>query len=105
MTDDPGFTIHPANLTSGQFKSGSSVTDIFRTISTGLNGTPMPSFKDAFPDADRWALSYYILSLSAFTDPITGEPLTMITAADREALDNPKLQTPGPEQAYGLLPP
>jgi cytochrome c oxidase cbb3-type subunit 2 len=64
----------------------------------------MPSYRDAFPDADRWALSYYILSLSAFTDPINGEPLT-ISAADREALDNPKLQTPGPEQAYGLLPP
>ena len=62
----------------------------------------MPSYRDAFPDADRWALSYYILS--AFTDPINGEPLT-ISAADREALDNPKLQTPGPEQAYGLLPP
>jgi cytochrome c oxidase cbb3-type subunit 2 len=103
LTDDPGFAIQPANLTSGQFKSGPSVTDIFRTISTGLNGTPMPSFRDSFPDADRWALSYYILSLSAFTDPITGEPLRMISAADREALDNPKLQTPGPEQAYGLL--
>jgi cytochrome c oxidase cbb3-type subunit 2 len=105
LTDDPGFAIRPANLTSGQFKSGPSVTDIFRTISTGLNGTPMPSYRDSFPDADRWALSYYILSLSAFTDPITGEPLTMISAADREALDNPKLQTPGPEQAYGLLSP
>jgi cytochrome c oxidase cbb3-type subunit I/II len=105
LTDDPGFAIQPANLTSGQFKSGPSVTDIFRTISTGLNGTPMPSFRDSFPDADRWALSYYILSLSAFTDPITGDPLTMISAADREALDNPKLQTPGPEHAYGLLSP
>jgi cytochrome c oxidase cbb3-type subunit I/II len=49
-------------------------------------------------------LAYYILSLSAFTDPLRGEPLT-ISAADRAALDNPKLQTPGPEQAYGLLQP
>jgi cytochrome c oxidase cbb3-type subunit I/II len=104
LTDDPGFAIRPANLRSGQFKSGSSVTDIFRTISTGLNGTPMPSFRDSFPDADRWALSYYILTLSAFTDPLTGEALK-ISAADRAALDDPKLQTPGPEQAYGLLQP
>ena len=80
------------------------MTDIFRTVSTGLNGTPMPSYRDAFPDADRWALSYYILSLSAFTDPLTGEPLK-ISAADRAALDDPKLATPGPEQAYGLLQP
>jgi len=104
LTDDPGFPIPPANLTSGQFKSGSAVTDIYRTISTGLNGTPMPSFRDAFPDADRWALSYYILALSAFTDPLTGEPLR-ISAADRKALDNPKLEALSPEQAYGLLQP
>jgi cytochrome c oxidase cbb3-type subunit I/II len=104
LTDDPGFPIRPANLRAGQFKSGSSVTDIFRTISRGLSGTPMPSYGDAFPDADRWALAYYILSLSAFTDPLRGEPLT-ISAADRAALDNPKLQAPSPEQAYGLLQP
>jgi cytochrome c oxidase cbb3-type subunit 2 len=64
----------------------------------------MPSFRDSFPDADRWALSYYILTLSAFTDPLTGQPLT-IAAADRTALDNPKLEAPAPEQAYGLLQP
>jgi cytochrome c oxidase cbb3-type subunit I/II len=104
LKDDAGFPMHPANLTSGQFKSGASVTDIYRTISTGLSGTPMPSFHDAFPDADRWALAYYILSLSAFTDPLTGEPLN-ISTAEREALDNPSLETPGPEQAYGLLQP
>jgi cytochrome c oxidase cbb3-type subunit 2 len=104
LKDDSGFTMHPANLTSGQFKSGPSVTDIYRTISTGLSGTPMPSFHDSFPDADRWALAYYILSLSAFTDPLSGEPLK-IPAADRQALDNPKLEAPTPEQAYGLLPP
>jgi hypothetical protein len=28
-----------------------------------------------------------------------------ISAADRGALDNPKLETPGPEQAYGLIQP
>jgi cytochrome c oxidase cbb3-type subunit I/II len=104
LKDDFGFPIRPANLTSGQFKSGSSVTDIFRTISTGLSGTPMPSFLQAFQDADRWALAYYILSLSAFTDPLTTAPLP-ISAADRAALNNPKLETPTPEQAYGLLQP
>jgi cytochrome c oxidase cbb3-type subunit I/II len=104
LNDDFNFPIRPADLTGGQFKSGSSVTDIFRTVSTGFSGTPMPSYHDAFPDADRWALAYYILTLSAFTDPLTGEPLK-ISAADRGALDNPKLETPGPEQAYGLIQP
>jgi len=61
----------------------------------------MPSFRDSFPESDRWALAYYILSLSAFTDPLTGTPLP-IGAADRAALDDPKLVTAGPERAYPL---
>jgi cytochrome c oxidase cbb3-type subunit I/II len=100
LKDDFGFPIRPANLTSGQFKSGPAVEDIFRTISTGLSGTPMPSYRDSLPEADRWALAYYILSLSAFTDPLTGEPLA-ISSADRAALDDPKLEAPTPEDAYG----
>ena len=47
LKDDLGFAIVPADLTSGQFKSGPAVEDIFRTMTTGLSGTPMPSYRDA----------------------------------------------------------
>ncbi len=104
LKDDWGFPIRPANLTSGRFKSGPGVADIFRTITTGLSGSPMPSFRDAFPEADRWALASYILSLSAFTDPLTAEALP-ISAADRAALDDPRLHAASPDQAYRLLQP
>jgi cytochrome c oxidase cbb3-type subunit I/II len=99
LKDDFGFPVRPADLTSGQFKSGPAVQDIFRTISTGFSGTPMPSFRDSVPEADRWALAYYILSLSAFKDPLTGEALK-ISSADRTALDNPKLEANTPDDAY-----
>jgi cytochrome c oxidase cbb3-type subunit I/II len=99
LKDDFGFPVRPANLTGGQFKSGPAVEDIFRTISTGLSGTPMPSYRDSLSEADRWALAYYILSLSAFTDPLTGEPLP-ISSADRTALNNPKLEASSPDDAY-----
>ena len=99
LKDDLGFPMRPANLTSGQFKSGSAVQDIFRTISTGLSGTPMPSFRDSLPEADRWALAYYILSLSAYKDPLTGKPLN-ISAAAKKALDDPKLEASTPDRAY-----
>jgi cytochrome c oxidase cbb3-type subunit I/II len=99
LKDDFGFPVRPANLTSGQFKSGPAVEDIFRTMSTGLSGTPMPSYRDSVSEADRWALAYYILSLSAFTDPLTGEPLS-IPSADRTALDDPKLDASSPDDAY-----
>ena len=99
LKDDFGFPIRPADLTSGQFKSGPAVQDIFRTMSTGFSGTPMPTYRDSLPEPDRWALAYYILSLSAFTDPLTGEPLP-ISSAVRTALDDPKLTADTPEDAY-----
>ncbi|THF56251.1 cbb3-type cytochrome c oxidase subunit II [Pseudothauera rhizosphaerae] len=101
LTDDFGFPIPPANLTTGQFKSGPDVKDIFRTITTGLSGTPMPSFGDTVGEAERWALAYYVLSLSAFKDPLTGQPL-QISAADRAALNDPGLQAAESRLAYRL---
>ena len=99
LKDDLGFTMVPADLTSGQFKSGPAVEDIFRTVTTGLSGTPMPSYRDAFPDEDRWALAYYVLALSAYKDPLTGQPLK-IADTDRAALDDLNLKADTPENAY-----
>jgi cytochrome c oxidase cbb3-type subunit 2 len=99
LKDDEEFTIVPADLTSGQFKSGPAVEDIYRTITTGLSGTPMPSYRDSFPDEDRWALAYYILALSAFKDPLTGQPLT-IADKDRAALNDLNLKAEAPDKAY-----
>jgi cytochrome c oxidase cbb3-type subunit 2 len=104
LKDDWKFPIQPADLTSGQFKSGPTVSDIFRTISLGLSGSPMPSFQDSFSESDRWALSHYVLSLSAFTDPLTAAALP-VAEADRAAINDPALQTPGPEKAYKLTEP
>lgn len=99
LKDDLGYAIRPADLTTGQFKSGAGVEDIFRTMTTGLAGTPMPSYEQSLPESDRWALSYYVLSLSAFKDPLTGAPLP-INTRDREALNDPALQAPTSAKAY-----
>ena len=99
LETDWGFTIQPADLTTGQFKSGPGVDDIYRTMSTGLMGTPMPSYQDSLSERDRWALSYYVLSLSAYKDPLTTEPLG-ISQADKTALNDPGLSTGSSDQAY-----
>ena len=99
LKDDFGFPVRPADLTSGQFKSGPAVQDIFRTMSTGLSGTPMPSYRDSLSEQDRWALAYYVLALSAFKDPLTGNPL-QISDVDRKALNDPKVATGSPEDPY-----
>jgi cytochrome c oxidase cbb3-type subunit 2 len=66
LEDDFGNRIPPADFTRGIFKSGPRPEDILRTFMTGLSGTPMPSFEYSFtsPD-DGWALTYFVLSLSA----------------------------------------
>jgi len=68
-------------------------------MTTGLTGTPMPSYRDSLSEEDRWALSYYVLALSAYKDPLTGEPLP-IAPADRTALNDPKLEADVPEKAF-----
>ena len=70
LVDDLGQPIRAANLAqSWTFRGGSSREDIFRTMSTGLNGTPMPSFADALPPEQRWAITDFITSLSGSDGP------------------------------------
>lgn len=56
--------IHPADLTKRwTFIGGTSREDIYRTFTTGLDGSPMPSYTIE-PVEDRWALVDYVHSLS-----------------------------------------
>jgi mono/diheme cytochrome c family protein len=65
LKDDWDHPIRPADLTqSWTFRGGSSREDIFRTMTTGLNGTPMPSFVDSLKPEQRWAITDFIVSLS-----------------------------------------
>ena len=96
LQDDLKFPIRPADFTKGQFKGGGDVRDIYRTMTTGLDGTPMPSFADAMTDEERWAISYYVLSFSAFNDPLTGAPL------DLDAAARARLNAPGAHDSARL---
>ena len=70
LKDDWGQMIRPADLTQRwTFRGGPSREDIFRTMTTGLNGTPMPSFQEALPVDQRWAIIDYIVSLSGSESP------------------------------------
>jgi len=70
LMDDWGHPIRPADLAqSWTLRGGSTREDIFRTMSTGLNGTPMPSFVDALQPEQRWAIADFIESLSGSNGP------------------------------------
>ena len=51
--------------------------NIVRTVSTGLNGTPMPNFKDQITVEDRWKLAAFVNSLCPRKkiDRLTSKPI------------------------------
>ncbi len=59
LKDDWGAKIRPWNLTRSQYKSGNDAQSLFRTFTTGLNGTPMPAY----------ALDGFLIGGDANVDP------------------------------------
>ena len=74
LVDDFRNQILPTNLTNpSDFKFARSVVDVFRIFSTGLNGTPMPSFAQSLSDTDRWHLANYVWALQNTDQYIEGD--------------------------------
>jgi mono/diheme cytochrome c family protein len=70
LVDELNHPIRAADLSQPwTFRGGSSREDIFRTMSTGFNGTPMPSFADSLSVEQRWAITDFIVSLSPSSEP------------------------------------
>jgi mono/diheme cytochrome c family protein len=69
LKDESGNPIVPTDLTLKPFKSAPGPENLYRTISTGLNGTPMPSYADVLTPKERWALVFYILSIATQERP------------------------------------
>ena len=65
LRDETGLPIRPADLRfPSRFENGGEPADVYRTLVTGLDGTPMPSYADAFEDrAALWDLVAYVRSL------------------------------------------
>ncbi len=63
LKDDLGAPAIPADLRQPHLRSGDDPGDIFRVLMTGLNGTPMVSFADAFTEDQKWDLVAYVLTL------------------------------------------
>lgn len=63
LKDQWSYPIRPADLTKRwTFRNGKTRKDIFRTFTTGLDGSPMPSY--SIKPENQWALVDYVYSLS-----------------------------------------
>jgi cytochrome c oxidase cbb3-type subunit I/II len=58
----------------------------------------MPSFADSMTEPERWAISYYVLSLSAWMDPLTGKPLE-VSPQTRARLNGREIEADHPRLA------
>ena len=63
LKDSWGYPIQPTDL-ARPLKGGSTPEAIYRTVVTGLDGTPMPSYEGALSADELWALSFYVASLN-----------------------------------------
>jgi len=67
LRDDQKRRIWTPDLTRGLFKGGDAPSDIYTRITTGLDGSPMPAYANKATPDELWALTHYVLSLSAET--------------------------------------
>jgi mono/diheme cytochrome c family protein len=53
-------SIKPSDLARRPLKSGETTLDLVRTLLTGLDGTPMPSYHQVLEDDEIWDLAYWL---------------------------------------------
>ena len=63
--DGKKMVILPPDFLFNEVRSGDEVKDLYRIISSGIPGTAMPTWYDALPAPDVWAMAYYVQSLVA----------------------------------------
>lgn len=93
LKDVWGHPAYPMNLTRSQYRSGADAANIYRTIHTGINGTPMSSFGGAFTYGSDRAISeeallasYSKAEVQALKDYLAAQPTAeAVRALDDEA--------------------
>lgn len=63
LMDAGGFPERPRNFRRGVYEGGSAPEELYRTLTFGIEGTPMPPFGSFFKDGELYDLISYLLSL------------------------------------------
>jgi mono/diheme cytochrome c family protein len=63
LQKDPGRRVRVRDLGRGEFLRGTSARDIYVTLRTGMDGTPMGSYAEGLTPRETWALAAYVRSL------------------------------------------
>ncbi len=84
LSDDWGNHIKAVDISMPwTFRGGPTPEDMFRTFTTGVNGTPMPSYEEVLAVEDRWDLVSYMVSLGEGQTPNYAD-MAVVTPVDDE---------------------
>ncbi len=89
----------------GGFSFGNTPEAVYRTISSGIGGTPMPGFAQVLDEAARRALASFVIALGPEQVPEAGLT-SILTVGDRPVVVRGQfapLMEGGPEFTRGLL--
>jgi mono/diheme cytochrome c family protein len=64
LVDGHPYLLLPIDFLFQPIKAGDTTEALYRTITAGINGAAMPSFKGLMKDDDLWALTHYVKSLA-----------------------------------------
>lgn len=89
LRDDWGYTIRAADLTRPwTFRGGGTREDIYRTLSTGFNGTPMASFDASLSEEQRWLIADWMVAQAGEDrDPEEAPYKSLLTAVPVDSLE------------------
>lgn len=73
LVDDEGKPVKVRDFTGGLFRGGNEPIDLYYRFTTGMDGSPMPSFAELMKEEERWALVDYVMSLKV-TPPAVKYP-------------------------------
>jgi cytochrome c oxidase cbb3-type subunit 2 len=84
LTDAKGDVIVPLDFSRRTPKGGAAPADYYRAFTTGLDGTPMPSYGDGvLTDEQRWDLVSFVMALREHRGKVPAE-LTGATEEDAQ---------------------
>ena len=89
----------------GGFSFGNTPETLFRTLSVGIPGTPMPAFEESLSVAERECLAAYVITLGPPVEEVTSEE-TILAVHERPAFVRgllPALVEGGERWPRGLL--
>jgi cytochrome c oxidase cbb3-type subunit 2 len=92
LKDEWGRETQATNLTEPwNFRGGATARDVYLRFRTGVDGTPMPSYKGTASESEMWSLANYVLSIKrkAAWEMNERELKGFYTTLDKRNKDNP----------------